>query len=484
MMASELITLLPGAVMKGPDIAFTALRADSSLVKPGDAFVALKGSKTDGHAYIGTAVESGATVVLCSKEVSPERTSITSVIVPDTKQALEILLPVLYPLAREVSLVGITGTNGKTTITYLVETVLRHAGNIPGIIGTITTRYPGTTLSSTITTPGPIDLFERLHAMNRAGVDTCIMEVSSHALDQNRVAGLEFACAVFTNLSQDHLDYHKDMEAYFLAKKRLFENYLSGDAIINVDDPFGKRLYSEYPSAVTFGRDPEASIRLLGLASTTSGLSLSLSSPAGDVHISSPLLGEMNAYNIMAAFGVCLSRGIDPGIIVSGIEALDSVPGRMEKLNNPFHRTIIVDFAHTPEALRTALASARGFTDGRIICVFGCGGDRDKTKRPLMGKIASSYSDVTIVTSDNPRTEDPSSIIEDILTGIDDRSTILVEPDRAGAIRKGIMSMNSADCLIIAGKGHEDYQIIGHQKTPFDDKVRVREVLEEVFGPW
>jgi len=482
MMASDLVRMIPGATMKGADTAFTALKSDSSLVSHGDAFIALKGSRTDGHAYIGNAVASGASVILCSREVCCEGSDVTSVIIPDTKKSLETLLPVLYPLARDVTLVGITGTNGKTTITYLVESVLRHAGRHPGVMGTISTRYPGKEQRSSITTPGPVELFEILQNMRRSGVDTCVLEVSSHALDQDRVAGLTFSCAVFTNLSQDHLDYHRDLETYFLAKKRLFEHYLQGDSVINIDDPFGKKLFLDVPGALTYGRDLSAAIHLLDSESSASGLSLRISSPAGEISVTSNLLGEMNALNIMAAVGVCLSMDIEKDDICAGIAGLASVPGRMEAVDNPFQRTIIVDFAHTPEALRTALASARKFTGGRLICVFGCGGDRDRTKRPVMGAIASSQADVVIVTSDNPRTEDPNAIIREIISGIDDPASLTVEPDRAEAIRKAIMIMNDRDCLIIAGKGHETYQIIGGQRTPFDDRDHVRNALKEVFG--
>jgi len=483
MMVSEIIRVLPEALIKGPDRVFPALKADSSRVSAGDVFIALKGSVTDGHNYINDALRAGAATIICNMDHANGLDGVTVVQVPDTKKALAALLPVLYPEASLVKMVGITGTNGKTTTTYLVESVLNNAGLASGVMGTINTRYPGFEISSTVTTPGPIDLFARLHEMHLAGVTTCIMEVSSHALDQDRLAGLGFDFAVFTNLSQDHLDYHKDMETYFKAKERLFRQYLKGKAIINHDDPYGRRLCEEVAVPLTYGMQDGADIHPSSLECLPQGLILTLATPAGDLAVKSSLRGMVNAYNIMAAIGVCQAMGIDSQRIVSGIEAVRGVPGRMEAVENSHGLNIIVDFAHTPDALETALKGARQFTKGRVITVFGCGGDRDRTKRPIMGAIVLEHSDLAIVTSDNPRTEDPLAIIGDILEGMKDRSRVRVEPDRAAAIRMAITAMSTDDCLIIAGKGHENYQIIGTKKHPFDDKTCVRQSLKEVCGP-
>ena len=482
MMVHELMRVLPEAFLEGPDRAFAALRSDSLRVCAGDAFIALKGSVTDGHRFIPDAVRAGSVVIICNADHDHDRGEATVIRVPDTKKALALILPVLFPEAPEVMMVGITGTNGKTTTSYLVESVLSHAGITPGVMGTINTRYPGHEIASSVTTPGPIDLFERLHGMHLAGVTACIMEVSSHALDQDRVAGLAFDYAAFTNLTQDHLDYHKDMDTYFSAKKRLFDHYLKGRAIINTDDLHGRILCEGLVSPVTYGLHDSADIHPLTVSSTSKGLLLTLSTPAGGITIRSALRGEVNAYNIMAAVGVCQAMGIANERIVSGLEAVPGVPGRMEAVENAEGLSILVDYAHTPDALETALKSARQFTAGRLLTVFGCGGDRDRTKRPLMGGIASALSDLAIVTSDNPRTEDPSAIIEDILQGVGDRSRVSVEPDRAAAIKLAILAMGHNDCLVIAGKGHENYQIIGTQKRDFDDKLCVRQCLKEIFG--
>jgi UDP-N-acetylmuramoyl-L-alanyl-D-glutamate--2,6-diaminopimelate ligase len=482
MMVSDLTRILPGAITKGPDRQWKSLKADSSRVQPGDAFIALVGSTTDGHRYIPDALRQGASLIICNSShviVSPDATVVG---VPDTKAALRVILPMLYPKALEVRMAGITGTNGKTTTTYLIESVLNNAGISCGVMGTINTRYKGKEITSTLTTPGPVDLFEMLSLMRLAGVQACVMEVSSHALDQDRIAGLIFKYALFTNLSQDHLDYHKDMETYFLAKKRLFEIYLKGKAILNIDDPFCVRLVASLTGAITYGFNKDALIHPLSMDNSPDGLTLNITTPAGEICIRSALKGEMNAYNIMAAIGVCHAFGIPNVEITKGIEAVKGVPGRMESVENTNGLNIIVDYAHTPDALNTVLKNARQFTKGRLLTVFGCGGDRDKTKRPIMGSIAVGLADLAIITSDNPRSEEPESIIEDILKGIPNRTKIILEPDRKKAICQAIRAMAADDCLLIAGKGHEDYQIIGTTKIPFDDRECVRRCLKEGYG--
>jgi len=482
MMASDLARILPGATTKGPDRQWKTLKVDSTRVEVMDAFIALHGSVTDGHKFISDALNRGASLIICNAGHTIENTDASVLSVPDTKAALRTILPFLYPKALEVKMVGITGTNGKTTTAYLIESVLSNAGISCGVMGTINTRYPGKEITSSLTTPGPVDLFDMLHQMRLAGVHACIMEVSSHALDQDRVAGLRFDYALFTNLTQDHLDYHKDMETYFLAKKRLFEGYLTGDAILNIDDPYGVRLADGFNGAITYGFSKNALIHPLSLDNNPSGLTLNILTPSGEIIIRSKLKGEMNAYNIMAALSVCHAMGIENQKITKGIEALDGVPGRMESVENTKGLSIFVDYAHTPDALNTVLKNARRFTKGRLLTVFGCGGDRDRTKRPIMGAIASRLADLAIITSDNPRTEDPLLIIEDILKGITDKTRILLEPDRETAICQAIRTMAPDDCLVIAGKGHEDYQIIGTTKIAFDDRVCIRQCLKEVYG--
>jgi len=480
MMASDLARMLPGSILKGPDKKWKTLKVDSTRVQSGDAFLALRGSTKDGHQFIPDALSRGAGLIICVSGHPLEPTDASILSVPDTKDALTTLLPRLYPGALEVRMVGITGTNGKTTTTYLIESVLNGAGIPCGVMGTINTRYQGKEVTSSLTTPGPVDLFETLNLMHSEGVNACVMEVSSHALDQDRIAGLPFEFALFTNLSQDHLDYHKDMETYFLAKKRLFDIYLKGTAIINGDDAYGTRLAESVKHAVTYGFGKDALIRLLDMDNSPVGLTLTVATPNGEIPVRSALKGEMNAYNIMAAIGVCQAMGIDIEKIKSGIEALKGVPGRMESVDNPYGLNIIVDYAHTPDALDTVLKNARQFTRGRLLAVFGCGGDRDRTKRPIMGSIAADRADLTIVTSDNPRSEEPLAIIEDIMRGIPEGTRVLQEPDRAKAICQAISAMTTDDCLVIAGKGHEDYQIIGTRKITFDDRECVRRCLKEV----
>jgi UDP-N-acetylmuramoyl-L-alanyl-D-glutamate--2,6-diaminopimelate ligase len=482
MMASDLTRIVPGAFMKGPDRKWETVKADSSRIRKGDAFIALVGSTTDGHRYIPDALRRGASLIICNSSHTIASTDATMLGVPDTKAALRIILPMLYPRAQEIRMVGITGTNGKTTTTYLIESVLNHAGIPCGVMGTINTRYIGKEITSTLTTPGPVDLFETLNLMRLADVQACVMEVSSHALDQDRIAGLIFEYALFTNLSQDHLDYHKDMETYYLAKKRLFEDYLKGKAIVNIDDAYGIRLLGTLSGAITYGFHQDALIRPLSMDNASSGLTLHIATPAGEISIRSALMGEMNAYNIMAAIGVCHAMGIPNERLAYGIEAVKGVPGRMETVENTNGLNIIVDYAHTPDALGTVLKNARQFTKGRLLTVFGCGGDRDRTKRPIMGSIAAGLADLAIITSDNPRSEEPESIIEDILKGIPNRTKIMLEPDRGKAICQAIRAMAADDCLLIAGKGHEDYQIIGTRKIFFDDRECVRRCLKEVYG--
>ncbi|HOJ13029.1 MAG TPA: UDP-N-acetylmuramoyl-L-alanyl-D-glutamate--2,6-diaminopimelate ligase [Deltaproteobacteria bacterium] len=479
MRASELAAALRDAVVSGPDVPFGALRADSKRVAPGDAFIALEGSTTDGHLFIGDAVSRGASLVVCNAGRAEDLGGATFVTVPDTKVALKTILGLLHPRAKGVRMIGVTGTNGKTTTTYLVESILKVEGIPCGLIGTIEVRHPQGRLSSTLTTPGPVDLYELLDGMAASGAQACVMEVSSHALDQDRVLGIAFECAVFTNLSQDHLDYHHDMESYFSAKRRLFTEHLEGTAVVNGDDPYGRRLASEIPQAVEFGFDEHAPIHPVSMENTPEGLSLELATPRGEIALKSRLRGAMNAANIMAAVGACQAMGCTNEGISAGIAALTGVPGRMEPVPNRRGLTILVDYAHTPDALDTVLKDAKAFTKGRLIVVFGCGGDRDRTKRPVMGSIAAGRADLVFVTSDNPRTEDPEAIIGEILAGIPGGSNVHVEPDRAMAIARAVSEMRADDCLVIAGKGHEDYQIVGTTKIPFDDRACVRSFLGE-----
>ena len=480
MKASALTGMIPGAALKGSDAEISGITDDTRKLKTGSAFIALKGTITDGHNYIKTAWEKGAGLIICNRGSSAEQGSLPVIEVPDTRDALKIILPVLFPEAGKMTLAGITGTSGKTTTAYLLESIVKAAWRNPGIIGTIEIRYGTENIPANLTTPGPVELFGMLDDMSKKGVDTCIMEVSSHALDQGRVDGLMFDVGVFMNLSHEHLDYHKNMQDYLNAKKRLFTDYLRGRAVINIDDSAGKSLKIEIQGAMSFGNSKNADIRPHSIRTDEGSMIISLDTPRGRFELASSLLGRFQVYNIMAATGAAIVLGIDTVAIIEGIANLRFVPGRMEPVPNGKGLRILVDYAHKPQALENALEAARSLSEGKVHTVFGCGGDRDRAKRPLMAAIAEKYSDTVIVTSDNPRTEDPNAIIKEILTGFSQGYNPIIEPDRATAIKLGVALMEADDVLIIAGKGHEDYQIIGAKKYPFDDRAMARKAVLEV----
>jgi UDP-N-acetylmuramoyl-L-alanyl-D-glutamate--2,6-diaminopimelate ligase len=478
--ASTLSGLIPGASLKGSDTEISGITDDTRKIKTGIAFIALRGTVTDGHGYIKTALEKGAGLIICNSGSSQGLASFPVIEVPDTRDALKTILPALFSDAAKIALAGITGTSGKTTTAYLLESIFKSAWRNPGIIGTIEIRYGGEVIPANLTTPGPVELFGMLDDMGRKGVDTCIMEVSSHALDQGRVDGLMFDVGVFMNLSHEHLDYHKDMQGYLNAKKRLFTDYLRGRSVINIDDAAGKRLKIEIKDVLSFGNSKNADIRPHSIRTDEGSTIISLDTPRGRFELASSLLGRFQVYNIMAATGAAISLGIDTVAIIEGIASLRLVPGRMEPVPNGKGLRILVDYAHKPQALENALEAAKTLSQGKVHTVFGCGGDRDRAKRPLMAAIAEKYSDTVIVTSDNPRTEDPHAIIGEILSGFSEGYSPIIEPDRATAIKLGVALMEPEDILIIAGKGHEDYQIIGTEKFPFDDRAMARKAVLEV----
>ena len=466
MKASELAGLLDQAELCGPDIEFNSLRIDSRAIKPDDAFIAVRGSLTDGARFIPAAIAAGAVLIVSETEAPA---GVSSLRVPDAKAALKMLLPRLNPGAASLRMIGVTGTNGKTSTTYLIEAILKAAAYKPGVIGTIETRYAGKSIAAELTTPGPVELFASLEDMHENGVDTCVMEASSHALDQDRILGLQYDVALFTNLTQDHLDYHHDMETYFMAKRRLFSDYCRGVAVLNLDDAAGRRLMEEFPESLGYAVNQPADIRASEIVNSIDGIRLKVSTPRGQLDLASPLRGNFHVYNIMAAVGAALALGIDDAAITKAISEFDNVPGRMQRVENAKGLNVFVDYAHTPDALERALANCREITTGRLIVVFGCGGDRDRTKRPIMGAIATRLADLTYVSSDNPRTEDPLAIIEDIKPGLASGANCIVEADRRTAIEQAVAGMQPDDCLLLAGKGHENYQIIGTVKQHFSD---------------
>ena len=474
------------------EIEIEGLAYDSRQVKPGYLFVALKGHRMNGHDYLRDAARDGA-VAMVAEEFQDLKGNAAMVRVPDSRDALSKLAIQFYDQPfKGINITGITGTNGKTTTSYLLESILYSAGARPGVIGTNNYRFLDRTHTAPVTTPESLDLMRLMREMADGGATDVIMEVSSHALDQKRAADCPFRTGIFTNFSRDHLDYHGTMEEYFKAKSLLFRGLRKTQAghgtsaIINKDDPKGKALIAlTEAEVVTYGIGPGCHVRAASVSSDRSGLKARLITPAGEKVIRSPLIGEINIYNILAASAAAISMNIDLDIVAKGIERLERVPGRLELVKNDRGLAVVVDYAHTPDALLKTLKAVRPFADGRLITVFGCGGDRDKGKRYEMGSIAGENSDLVFITSDNPRTEDPLSIILQIergakKTGLIQRewsrhenstgSGYFIEVDRRKAIQGAVAMANERDLVLIAGKGHEDYQIIGKKRISFDDR--------------
>jgi UDP-N-acetylmuramoyl-L-alanyl-D-glutamate--2,6-diaminopimelate ligase len=464
-------------------------------------FVAVSGLNADGHGFIDDAIRRGARWIVHEKPFFPPD-QVTALKVSDSRRALGITGRNFYAdPSSKLCLIGITGTNGKTTVTYLLESIIAAAGFSPGILGTVNYRFRGKTFPAPNTTPESLEFQKILRQMVDEGVTHCVSEVSSHALDLGRVDDGDFDVAVFTNLSQDHLDHHLTMERYYQAKRRLFQELLpkshkhnSYGMIVNGDDPWGQRLIQEIPDRfLTFGLEGNHDVRTDDFRISLEGIEAVLYIPGESLRISSPLIGRFNLYNILAAAAAAFAIGIAPTAIAQGIFLMKGVPGRMEKVSQPGEPHVFVDYAHTDDALRKAIENLTGLSGNRIVTVFGCGGDRDRGKRPLMGTVAATLSDVVIVTSDNPRSEDPLTIIDQIEAGIrreDIRKLALLDlgkpasdkiycviPDRRTAIEAAILMAGPADIVLIAGKGHEDYQVIGKERFFFDDRIVARESL-------
>lgn len=477
----------------GPvSVDITGVCHDSRNVKPGFAFAAIAGSDVDGHDFIGSAIKNGATLILAEEEPRqglPE--NVSYVVTADSRFALGALSDYFYGFpSRGMKVVGITGTNGKTTTSYIIASALKAGGLPCGRIGTIGhDLLAGQDVQADNTTPESSDVHKLLGQMVLNGAKYCAMEVSSHALEQGRVDSVRFAVGIFTNLTQDHLDYHGDMESYFEAKARLFTSLGAKRAVINADDPYGARLLMMTPGTLaTYGLSETADFRAENIRVTVEGTSMTIRTPYGAFDVRSALVGKHNVYNILAASAAVLPEGVSKEAFAEGVAALTAVPGRFERVTpDGAELAVIVDYAHTPDALENVLKTARGLLngEGKLIAVFGCGGDRDKTKRPLMGRAAWTLADRVIVTSDNPRTENPDGIIGQILAGIELKDkpaeSLAVEPDRSSAIRMAIKWAGKGDIVMIAGKGHEDYQIVGKTKSHFDDRETARAFLREIL---
>ncbi len=482
----------------------------SQQVREGFLFAAIRGLKIDGHQFIEEAIRKGAEAIV--SEEDRKMPAKAMIMVPNSRKALAKISANFYgnPSAQ-VRLIGVTGTNGKTTLTYLLESVFKKAGWRPGVVGTINYRYGKKSVSAPNTTPESLDLQRILDEMVREGVSHVVMEVSSHGLDLDRVYGCQFDGVVFTNLTPEHLDYHRTMSHYFGTKRKLFSNYLMKSpktkrfAVTNHDDPKGEAMVEGLDLPVCrYGLNPSCDISADQVTSTFEGLSCWIRTPKGQLPIHSKLIGRFNLYNLLAAVATGVSMDLSLEVLKEGIESLEGVPGRFEKVENRRGIHIIVDYAHTHDALERVLIGLKEIlalnpsgqsSNGKIVTVFGCGGDRDRAKRPLMGEVAGRYSDLAILTSDNPRTEDPLAILEEVEKGFKkmgleewipdeigawrSRQGYLKVPDRREAIRMAIRLAQPSDAVLIAGKGHEDYQIIGQKRFPFDDRIEAKKALEE-----
>ena len=472
---------LQQALAKGQPI--TGVAYDSRTVLPGQVFVALKGVHADGAKFARDAAARGAVAVVAEQPLAD--ISVPVLEVADARLALAELAAEFHGRPSErMRVVGITGTNGKTTTAHLVASIFEAANMKCGVIGTVAHRIGDEVRASSHTTPEAPDVQQLLHEMVDHGCTACAMEVSSHALALRRVDGTTFSAAVFTNLTRDHLDFHEDMESYFQAKRRLFEMLPRGaPALVNADDPRGASVVEASGKPVTFAINRQADITPGPLSFTIDGLAFDIRTPRGTLHARSKLVGRPNVYNILAAVSTAVALDVPFDAIEKGLWALDAVPGRFEVVSSPKDGiTVVVDYAHTDDALRNLLETARPLARGRVITLFGCGGDRDRTKRPLIGAVASRMSDVLVITSDNPRHEDPARIIEEIQRGIthDTRkedAPLYAIADRRAAIAKAIEVARAGDMVLLAGKGHEKYQILGDEQVPFDDAEIARGML-------
>ena len=448
---------------------------DSRKVEEGFIFFAIKGTKFDGHDFVEEVLKKNPLAVVVEKNVRIKDKRIIKV--DSTRKALGESASLFFgEPSKELKVIGVTGTNGKTSTTYILERILNRAGLKAGLMGTVQYRLGEEVFGSGRTTPDPITWHRTLREMKDRGAEFAVTEVSSHALDQHRVWGTEFEAVVFTNLTQDHLDYHGNMESYFLSKKRLFDSYRYRFAVINTDDEYGKRLAREISGeALTYGREGE--LRIESFETGFEGSRIELLWKGKSYIFRTNLIGDFQAYNIAGAVGVALMEGIDIEVIGEALENIH-VPGRFEVLRSKRGFIAVVDYAHTPDAMENVLRTVRKLARGRVITVFGAGGNRDRSKRPLMGRSAERWSDLVVVTSDNPRDEEPERIIEDILKGIEDRARVIVEPDRKRAIERAVNLAREGDIVAVLGKGHEDYQEVKGVKYPFSDSQVLREFLE------
>ena len=482
-----LLQALPGARVVGEtDIDIKMIDCDSRSISDGGLFVAINGGEEqDRHDFVSDAVTSGAVAVVVERAVA-EIDGVTTIEVEDCRDALAVLASRFFAEpASCLCNIGVTGTNGKTTTAMLIRAIVDYAGQPGGYIGTLGCLINGKMTPLANTTPEASVLHRELRAMVDAGLSVAVMEVSSHALVLRRVSGIEFDVAVFTNLSRDHLDFHQTEERYFAAKRSLFDQLKPVDnsrAVVNLDDPFGSKLIVDLgESALTYGRHCHADVRLVCVDTTREGMKMVLDTPWGEICVKTVLTGDFNCSNVMAAIACALALGIDPHVASEGLACFEGIPGRFERVDAGQSFDVIVDYAHTPAGLETVLKTARELTDKKLICLFGCGGDRDVGKRSEMGRIASELADVVFLTSDNPRSEQPERIIDQITAGMADATNAFACPDRHEAIGRAIQIAEESDVVVLAGKGSENYQIFAGHTVDFDDRLVAREWLECLF---
>ncbi len=476
---SALLSDIETTSMTGAETPVTGVAYRSDAVRPGDAFFCISGFRHDGHAFAADAVSRGAVAVVSEH---PLEVGIPNAVVGDTRVALAFAAARIYGFpSRHLGLVGVTGTNGKTTTTYILDSIMRAAGHVTGIIGTVETRVAGERIPASRTTPESADLQGLFARMRESGVTGVSMEVSSHAIDLHRVDATRFSVAAFTNLTQDHLDYHHTLEEYWSVKRRLFTELDVAARVVNIDDPAGVELASSLPDVLTVGRSSSARLRAQDEVGGPASTQFDLVFDDEQHSVLLPLAGAYNVENALVAAGSALALGINLEDVVKGLEQAPQVPGRLERIDAGQEFTVLVDYAHTPDSLGKALAAVREVTAGRVIVVFGCGGDRDPEKRPLMGRAAASAADAVVITSDNPRSEDPVGIILQIQDGVRGAdSAVTVEIDRRKAIAHALRMARPGDAVLIAGKGHEDYQIFADRTVHFDDREVAAEELRSL----
>lgn len=493
------------------EIEFTGISYNSSKTKASDMFVAVKGLSSDGHDYIADAVKKGASCIVC--ETKAKNIDIPQIVVSNSRRALSYFSAAFHGFpSKNINVIGVTGTNGKTTICSIIEAILEKAGKKPGVIGTIDSHFKNKmnehiSIENTTTTPESKDLQEIIHEMKSNGVTHVIMEVSSHAISMKRVEDINFNVLVFSNLTQDHLDFHKTMDEYAKVKSDFIintalksneENQVA--AVINADNDCGKKiikaLEKNNAKFIDYSTESKSQLKASNIKASIDKTEFKICGYENEYKISSLLKGHHNIENILAACGAAVFAGVSPDDVFKFVQTVKPVAGRLDQVINPFRPNIFVDYAHTPDALENVLKALRPLCKNRLISIFGCGGDRDSKKRPLMGEISGNLADISIVTSDNPRTEDPNKIIDDIKPGIKAKAQELkktdnlfkkskgyiIEADRKKAIEKAIAIAHKDDCILIAGKGHETYQIIGKTKIDFDDKKTVLEAVEKIYG--